>query len=434
MFRDIDQAFAWVESFTNLEKNSKEIKRHYRPERMEEVLQHFGNPHLDCPVIHVAGSKGKGSTSSLLASALKQKGWKTGLYTSPHVCHYRERIQIDCSPLADEKYINCIGQIKKGLDIELPGGTEPTTFEILTLMAFLLFKEEHCDYCVIETGLGGRLDATNAVRPLASVLTPVELEHTQWLGDTIEAIAAEKAGIIKRGTPVFSSPQTAGAEKIFRSTAKERDSLFHYLPEIVAEIKSSVTPSGTGYDIEYFNKTPVQGHLAMIGKIQAWNAALALEVLEYLFPDTERQIWIDGFSRAVIPARMELIRTDPLFVLDGSHTARSITMALDGFNSLSSPEKKRVLLFACQDDKDPHAMARILSPAFSKIIITVPGFFKKSDPQRVFDAFSRLGNNCILEKDPARALDMSLETGKDVLVTGSFFLAGIVKKVYTEKI
>ncbi|MDC7238796.1 MAG: bifunctional folylpolyglutamate synthase/dihydrofolate synthase [Spirochaetales bacterium] len=430
MFKDIDQAFAWVESFTNLEKNTKEIKRHYRQERMNEVLEHFGNPHLECRVIHVAGSKGKGSTSALLSSALTQNGWKTGLYTSPHVCHYRERIQIDGRSLPDEKYIRCIEEIQKRLHIELPGGTEPTTFEILTLMSFLLFLQEGCDYCVIETGLGGRLDATNAVMPLASVLTPVELEHTLWLGNTLEQIATEKAGIIKKGMPVFSSPQKPEVEKILRDRAKLMESDFYYLPEKLETIAASVTTRGTDYTITRLKDEKISGHLSMIGEIQSWNAALALEVLEILFPEIPRQTWLDGFSRAYIPARMELLGKEPLFILDGSHTVRSVSMALDDFTRLSGPPENRVLIFACQDDKNPAAMAEVLAPAFPQIIITVPGFFKKSDPRRVYEAFSRYSEDCILEEDPATAYRAAMDSRKDLLVTGSFFLAGVIKEKY----
>jgi dihydrofolate synthase / folylpolyglutamate synthase len=429
-FKNINDAFSWIESFTNLEKDAKERKRHYRPERMAEVLEHFGNPHLSCRVIHTAGSKGKGSTSVLMASALTQNGWKTGLYTSPHVLHYKERIQIDSSSLEDQKYIDCITSIKVRLDIELPGGTEPTTFEILTLLAFLLFKEENCDFCVIETGLGGRLDATNVVKPEASVLTPIELEHTQWLGNSIEAIAGEKAGIIKPDTPVFSSPQKAEVESIFRQTAVEKNAVIYVLNEKVKNIDSSVSCEGTKFTINYRDGKTVQGKLALTGHIQAWNAALAFSVLTTLYPDVDESVWLEGFSKAVLPGRMEILSKDPLIVLDGSHTPRSVTLALESFNSISDESARKILLFACQDDKDAEAMAEILSSEFSKIVITTPGFFKKSSPERVYNAFSTLRKDCILEVDPGKALKLVQAENMDILIMGSFILAGAIKQIY----
>lgn len=429
-FVDIDEAFTWIESFTNLEKDAKERKRHYRPERMAEVLEYFGNPHLACRVIHTAGSKGKGSTSVLLASALSQNGWKTGLYTSPHVLHYRERIQIDSSPLEDQKYIDCISSIKEKLDIRLPGRTEPTTFELLTLLAFQLFKEENCDFCVIETGLGGRLDATNAVKPEASVLTPIELEHTQWLGDTLEAIAGEKAGIIKPDTPVFSAPQKAEVESVFRRKASEQNAPFKILNEQIKNIDSTVSSEGTSYTIEYRDGRNVVGKLRLPGHIQAWNAALALSVLTTLYPEVDESIWLEGFAKANLPGRMEILSKDPLIVLDGSHTPRSVTLALESFYSISNENADKILLFACQDDKDAETMAGILSGAFSKIVITTPGFFKKSSPERVYKAFSSIRKGCILEEDPGKALKLVLAEEMDVLIMGSFILAGAVKEIY----
>ncbi|MDC7232330.1 MAG: bifunctional folylpolyglutamate synthase/dihydrofolate synthase [Spirochaetales bacterium] len=433
-FKSVDEAFSWIESFTNLEKNAKERKRHYRPERMAEVLQQFGNPHLNPKVIHLAGSKGKGSTSVLTASALSSNGWKTGLYTSPHVLHYKERIQIDGSPLDDDVYIRQISFIRNSLSSELPGGTDPTTFELITLLAFLIFKDEACDFAVIETGLGGRLDATNAVRPIASVLTPIELEHTQWLGDTLEAIAREKAGIIKKGVPVFSAPQPEGVEEIFREKAESEGSDFSILSRSVSEIESTVSVQGTAFTIHYKTGESVKGRLAMAGHIQAWNAALSLSVLSGLFPAVDNRVWLKGFSQAVLPGRMEIVSKEPVLVLDGSHTPRSVSLAVNSFQSICPGDREKVLLFACQDDKDALSMAEILTPLFSRVIITVPGYFKESHPRRVFDAFTTYGDNCILEEDPEEALKAA-QTGKnDLLIMGSFMLIGMIKEILGEQI
>ena len=429
-FTHIDDAFSWIESFTNLEKNTKDLKRQYRPDRMIILLNHFGNPQKDFKIIHIAGSKGKGSTSVLLASALVQKGFKTGLYTSPHVLHYKERIQIDRSILRDDQYTETISYIREHLDIEMPGQTEPTTFELLTLLAYLIFQKQECQWCVLETGLGGRLDATNTVNPNAVVLTPIEIEHTQWLGNDILSIAREKGGIIKECVPVFSSLQKEEVKVLFQQLSLQKNAIFHYLPDEVKGIESTVTLDGTSYIIEKYNKKPVEGRLSLIGHIQAWNAALALEVLCHLYPEEDKQVWLQGFEKAMLSAHMEILSTNPLVVCDGSHTPRSIKMAMDTFNDLTSAYEKKNLLFACQDDKEVSDIAALLQDSFNSIVITTPGFFKASHPELVYGVFSSMNDSCTLEKDPISALQLLLSEKGAILILGSFFLAGEIKQFY----
>jgi dihydrofolate synthase/folylpolyglutamate synthase len=428
-FSDIDDAFQWIESFTNLEKNTKDLKRKYRPDRMVTLLEHFGNPHKSFKIIHIAGSKGKGSTSVLLASALIQKGFKTGLYTSPHVLHYKERIQVNGSVLPDEQYIQGINSMREGLHLELPGHTKPTTFELLTLLAYLIFQQQGCHWCVLETGLGGRLDATNTVYPEAVVLTPIEKEHTQWLGEDLLTIAGEKAGIIKENRPVFSSPQKEEVRHLFSQRSNEKNALFHYLPEMVKAIESTVHLGGTAFTITRHQQPPVEGKLSMIGHIQPWNAALALEVLVHLFPGVDTQVWLKGFEKATLPARMEILSQEPLILCDGSHTPKSVEMALKTFMDLTGDYKKRHLLFACQDDKEVADIAQILHESFDSIVITTPGFFKESHPLSVYETFSSLMNQCRMIEDPQKAWQFVLESQGATLILGSFFLAGEIKKI-----
>jgi len=430
MFIDIDEAFSWIESFTNLEKNTKDRKRKYRSERMKVLLDSFGNPQNEYKIIHLAGSKGKGSTSVLISSALTQLGVQTGLYTSPHVLHYRERIQINGSTLPDSEYIETADFMRRNLVSGLPGNTEPTTFELLTLMSFLIFKKNGCHWCVVETGLGGRLDATNALSPEAVVLTPIEKEHTQWLGKDLISIASEKAGIIKPKRPVFSAPQSKEVEILFRNTARALDAPFQLLTDIVQSIDSEIGIGGTRYSINYIDKKSIHGSLNLIGQIQVWNAALALQTLTYLFPDVDLSIWLIGFQKAYLPARMEVLSSSPLIVCDGAHTPRSISLALTTFQQLIKSQKERTLLFACQDDKEIHDIAGILAREFSSIVITKPGFFKQSHPSRTFEVFSALNRNSILEENPAAALELCIGKKNPLLIIGSFFLAGEILRIY----
>ncbi len=219
-FADPDDAFAYIESFTNFERRRlTPLDREYRLDRMFSLLEHFGRPHEAFACFHVAGTKGKGSTAAFLAGALRAAGHRTGLYLSPHVSSYNERITIDGDAVAPALLTEVASRIAAELDAgaleDLRGGFGPTTFELLTLLAFLCFRESGCREAVIEVGIGGRLDATNVVTPTASVITPLDLEHTQLLGDTLASIAREKAGIIKPGRPAFVGHQLPEAREVF---------------------------------------------------------------------------------------------------------------------------------------------------------------------------------------------------------------------------
>ena len=230
-------AFAWIESFTNLERGAVPFdSATYHLERMRRLLAMFDNPEQGCPLIHVAGTKGKGSTSALLASALRASGRRTGLYTSPHVSSPFERIVLAGEadqPQAVVRIARAMRDAVEAVPEEGPGGFPPTTFELYTLLAFLYFREAGCDIAVIETGIGGRLDATNVITPEASVITPLDLEHTDVLGATIGQIAAEKAGIIKPGVPAFIGLQPPLAGEVFREAARERGSPITFLVDVM---------------------------------------------------------------------------------------------------------------------------------------------------------------------------------------------------------
>ena len=228
-FTDPEEIFLYFESFTNLERSMSFTEREYRLDRMRYLLDLFGNPQNKLKIIHVAGSKGKGSTAAATASILSSLGYKTGLYTSPHLITYRERITHAGVFIDDRDLIKTGNKIWKILEIEnIPFPDPPTTFELLTLYAFLVFSDTACEWAVIETGIGGRLDATNVTVPEASVITPIEMEHADILGDSIEKIASEKCGIIKEGKPVFVSPQKEEPLSVIKKNCwREEFSPFH---------------------------------------------------------------------------------------------------------------------------------------------------------------------------------------------------------------
>ncbi len=275
-FKSSDEVFSYFESFTNLERTMSFTEREYRLDRMYFLLDLFDNPQNKYKTIHVAGSKGKGSTAAALASMLANLGYKTGLYTSPHLLSYKERIS-HAGIFIDENTLIKTGIFLKSTmeNTVLPFPDPPTTFELLSLYAFLLFEKTKCEWAVIETGIGGRLDATNVIVPQGSVITPVEMEHADILGDTIEKIAFEKSGIIKNKKNVFVSPQKPRVLKVIKKSALEKEAQLFSLEDIIKISSINLKKEGTFFKIHVDNRTfDIKINLA--GEFQAYNASLAL--------------------------------------------------------------------------------------------------------------------------------------------------------------
>jgi dihydrofolate synthase / folylpolyglutamate synthase len=420
--------FSWVESFTNLERGNLPFdKRTYRLDRMRRLLGMFDDPDRELVSIHVAGTKGKGSTAALIASVLRAAGHRTGLYTSPHVNSPFERISLAGEAPRNELLVRLGREVKSALDAlpaeGMPGHFAPTTFELYTLLALLYFRDAGCEHAVIEVGIGGRLDATNVIMPLVSVITPLDLEHTDVLGDTLEKIAAEKAGIIKPGVPAFIGLQPPGTKEIFRRVGRERGSAVTFLDEETAELSTRVDADGTSFTVRLNGEEPEELRLSMLGEFQAENAALAYLTLRRTMPEIPIECFRLGFTRTVLPGRMEVRGRAPAIVLDGAHTPLAVSRLLSSFRAIFPGEA--VLLFGSVSGKRPREMAAILASAFSRVIISTPGTFKESDPEEVAEIFRSFNPATILEKDPRRALDRAREESggrRPILVTGSFYM------------
>ncbi len=338
-FRSPEDVFSWAEGFTNLEKGRlPSDKRNYRLDRMTRLLEALGRPESAYRTIHVAGTKGKGSTSTLMASVLSASGEKTGLYTSPHVETPLERITIDGRFPDPERFVETGRALKETVERlqALPGGFPPTTFELYTVLAFLCFKDEGCTSAVIETGIGGRLDATNVITPEASVITPLDLEHTDILGNTLEQIAAEKAGIIKEGMPAFSAAQAEEARAVFRDAAARARAPLTFLDDELEELVPSLQTDGTSLRLKLRGEETRSFHLSMLGAFQAENAALAYLALRRTRPGIRDEAYTRGFAAASLPGRMEVVRRAGLtVVLDGAHTPLAVRRLLESFRALS---------------------------------------------------------------------------------------------------
>lgn len=338
---------------------------------MRALLEKIGNPHLAYPTIHVAGTKGKGSTSAFIAQGLIESGLKTGLYTSPPLQDWRERIQLNRELIPGEALAELVEELLPYVeDISI------TAFEAATVLAFMYFAKEECDAAVIEVGLGGRLDATSVVQPLVAVITSISYDHMQLLGSTLPEIAYEKAAIIKPETPVVSAPQEPAAERVVREIARKQDAPltmvgkdWRYKP-LELDWHGSLVEMGISDNY----KMPVE--VGLPGVFQVENAAVALAALNIAEQQglaVTRQGRIVGLEKARWPGRLELVQYDPHVIIDGAHNADSIQKLTASLRALSTPEQargRRVFVFGCMADKDIDAMLRTLLNNASRIVLT----------------------------------------------------------------
>ena len=362
-------------------------------DRISRVLERFGNPQDSLKFIHVAGTNGKGSVCAMLESILREAGYKTGLYTSPHIWEYTERIKINGIDIPKEKFAN---YTKRIIDCNI----HLTEFEILTVIMFLYFKEENVDIVILETGLGGRLDATNVIKQnLCSIITQIDLDHTDILGDTKEKIANEKAGIIKQGCPVITS---MGYESI-KDRASELNSMFIF-------VYPSVQP-------EFINA------LSLKGKHQTDNLALVLTAVNYLFPDISKNIILNGLNKVKHPCRFEYIK-DKNIIIDACHNPNGVQALRENLD-LYYPEQKRRFVFGCLNTKDYQKMMNIL--------------FKEDDEIYLYEfdypkacSYKELQNAC--PYDAKRYLSSSILTPDRLnIICGSFYMiSSLDNKLFTQ--
>jgi dihydrofolate synthase/folylpolyglutamate synthase len=446
--------FRWIEGFINYERGGRLGLREFRLRRMEILAARAGHPERTAPVIHVAGSKGKGSVTGMAGAILEAGGIKTARYASPHVSDYRERIGGGRGFFSEALYSaageelaaveEALGRLPPEDREEFAGGAGeggPTFFELCTLYFFLCARRAGAEALAVETGLGGRLDATNIVDPRVSVITLIEREHTAYLGDTLGAIAGEKGGIVKPLRPLVLAPQEEEALKVLRERAAAQGSPLHYFPEAAELGDIRIGPWGTAFTLRLL---PGEGRgeglflrdlvVPLPGEVQAANAGLAVLAAVLAFPALTEGAIRAGLAAFRLPARFERLREDPAYVVDGAHTPVSAAACAATFTALYGGGG--ILLFGCAEDKDAAAMARILSPHFSLIIITAPGSFKKSDPRKVFGDFGRALGACpgpelLLAAETGEAVRLSLERSREgrlpVLGMGSFYLAGEIR-------
>ena len=435
-----EAALAWLERRINFERTIPAGRQSFGLARMRRLLAAVGRPHERLPVVHVAGTKGKGSTVAMLAAILQEAGHRVGRYMSPHVHALEERICVDGRPIAaadlDAAFAAVIPAVER-LDAAAArrGARGPSWFEVVTAMALVHFERAGVGIAVLETGLGGRLDATNVSRPLVSVITSISLDHMAVLGPTIGRIAREKAGIIKRGRPVVSGATHPAARRVVAATAARlRAPLLQLGRDFTAALvapQAADPLAGAVVEVAERDAEPIRCRLAMAGRHQAENAALAVVAARRLdalgWRVTERAI-ARGLARARLPARIERVAARPLTIVDAAHNVASMQSLVETLAPVLDRLRPRVLVFAASADKQLEEMLAETAGRFDLVVVTRYATNPRAAAvERLVAACRRAGlpaARVAATPREALALARSLATRRGlVCVAGSFFLA-----------
>jgi dihydrofolate synthase/folylpolyglutamate synthase len=417
----LDYLYSFVDY--SLKHSSELAKADFNLDRMRALMTELGDPQNQYPIIHVAGTKGKGSVCALCASALQAAGYKTGLYTSPHLLDYTERIQINGEPVSHVGLVELVEQVKPAV-AKIP---KLTTFEITTALGFLYFAQQKVEAAVIEVGLGGRLDATNVVTPNVSVITSLSYDHMAVLGNTLTLIAGEKAGIIKPNIPLVSAPQKEEALQVLVRVAKERNApmtlvgrdvtfklLNHSLDGQTIRIVNNLQPS----NLPAFK-------LPLLGAHQGDNAATAYAALKASGLEISDGDIQKGFAEVKWPARFEVVRRDPPVIFDSAHNQDSfarLRQALDDY----FPNRSVYLIFGASEDKNIPGMFEEIKSKVKRMFVTKASHPRALEPERIVELArqAEVPHEAAESVEAAfvRALELSEKDGSIVLSAGSMFV------------
>ena len=396
-------------------------------ENIQWILDSIGNPHGFLKTVHIGGTNGKGSVAAMLSHILKAAGYRVGKYTSPHLVSFTERITINEEEITETEVAELTAFIRRQIESVDPNRAF-TFFDFTTALAFEHFRRKHVDIALIEVGLGGRLDSTNVVNPLISIITNVAFDHMDFLGNDILDVTREKAGIIKRGVPVVTGAQDA-PQRIIEETGKSNDSPVYVMGRDFSYEKKG--PQSMSYSGLSSRLNDIFVNLK--GDHQLANAAIVLcaaELLSSLGFGIDQREFYTGLSRVTWPGRLEIVREKPVVILDGAHNVDGIR-ALVGFLTSQFPGRRRLLIFGVMKDKEYEKMLGELLPHVDETILTVP----KNDRALPPEFMQKLAPKAIVADDVTWALKKakSMSTDEDVIViTGSLYLVGECKTVINE--
>ena len=407
-------------------------------DNMTKLLDLLGNPQDNLNIIHMSGTNGKGSTCSFITSILKEAGYKVGLYTSPFLETFTERIRINGENIPEEDVARIISLIKEKIEQMVKEGySYPTEFEIVTTMAFYYYYEQNVDYVALEVGLGGRYDATNIIKSSqVSVIGSISLDHTNILGDNISKIAYEKGGIIKENGVAIVYNQSDEVKNVIKQICYDKNATYIETNFDDIEIKKSDIYSQV-YDVTIFDESYENIEIKLIGEHQINNSILALTVIKYL--ECNKGLKIDdksirkGLINTKWPGRIEKISENPLFIIDGAHNedgALSLAKAIDK----NFKDRNLTLLIGMLEDKDIDSVLDILIPKFNKVITTTPDNPRAIDSSKLKGKILRYTDNVVDKKDIEEALNYTLESSNDndvIISAGSLYMIGSIRRLMT---
>lgn len=409
-------------------------------ERMRSLLKKLGNPHEQFRSVHVAGTKGKGSTCTMLASMLQANGYKVGLYTSPHLLDVRERICINGEMIGHADFARLVKIVEPIVARVKP---TPSYFDVLTAVAFKYFAEQKVDIAVVETGLGGRLDSTNVLRPEVTAITSISKDHMAQLGNTLPKIAEEKAGIFKTGVPAVTVMQEPDVEAVLKRVAEKVGAPFDVTGKSV-EFSFRFESSRLQGPHNYICLTTPQSrfeHLPvpLLGEHQAINCGLALAVIDKLktrgIPISDAKA-MEGLTRATLPGRMEIIHQQPRVLVDGAHNAASLDAMMRAIGQ-HIPYDSMIVIFGCCSDKDVPGMLQRITAGADKVIFTRVDSIRTADPEELAATYTELYGKMAQvapSLEAALAIANRAVTKEDLIcITGSFYLVGEAKKLFNTR-
>jgi dihydrofolate synthase/folylpolyglutamate synthase len=438
-FKSYKEAIKYLYERTDYEKE-KRLRYNvttFNLARMEKLLSLVGNPHKKIPTVHIAGTKGKGSTATMLAKMLEANDYVVGLYTSPHLVHLHERIKVNEKMIRESEMLGLLNRIY--VAVERIAKTEQVSFfEIMTAMAFMHFVDVDVDIAVIETGMGGRLDSTNVIRPEVVGITSLSIDHQHQLGETIGSIAREKAGVFKRGVPVITVEQDPEALRVLKSAANAVKAPLSVTGGDIDFSQRFETSREDGPHTRICLTTPTSKfeHLRvpLYGKHQAINCGLALAMLDKLKEsgyeiDDERAT--EGLNDVSLTGRMEMIYDDPRIMIDAAHNAASIRALIHAIGQ-NIPYDSMVVIFGCNSDKDVKGMLHQLQFGADKVIFTRSKSAKAMFPEDLAEMYTEMcGKMCQSATTLGEALRLArsaVDREDLICITGSFYLIGQAKK------
>ncbi len=413
----------------------------YGLERTYRLLELLGNPQKSLKLIHVAGTNGKGSTTSMITKILCEAGFKVGMYTSPFIEEFEERIQINGLNIPKEKLAELVEELKVVVDKVIEEGYDhPTEFEIITVLMLLYFKKEDVDFAVVEVGLGGRLDSTNVINPLVSVITSISFDHTNLLGNTLTQIAGEKAGIIKKDTPTVIFPQVKEVYDVILEKCKKENSKLYVVDKNDLALKS-INKSKTPYQtVEIIKDDSYEINLPLLGEHQILNLGVALKVIEVLNDNNivsiNKEIIKSAICNVKWMGRLEVLNNNPTVVIDGAHNIQGIKVLTENIQKYFE-YKDLYLILGILADKDVKEMVSTIAPIAKKIYAVTPHSDRAELAKDLKEEVVKVNKNCEYYNEYNEALNAVMKEAKEedlILASGSLYMIGDMRKLIRKNI